>query len=360
MISATSEKNNNDYWKELDMDKIDFIITWVDGNDPKWQEEKRKYDGKSAADSRNVRYRDWDNLRFWFRGVEKYAPWVNNIFFVTWGHLPEWLDTSNPKLRIVKHSDYIPEKYLPTFSSRTIDMNFHRIPELTEHFVYFNDDMFLISPVKPELFFKRGLPCETAIMNTHGFGYGEKNAKDKTPSYAVYTAPAFDMIPINRYFDKRRVIKDNFWKWFSPHYGFGWIRTLLLWPWRGFTGMMDYHLPYSYLKDSYREVWEKEEALLDQTCMHKFRVNSDLNHWVFNYWQIAKGNFTPRSPKIGKSIWLTNEIEANANAFEAIRNQKYKMICLNDNVFGDNFDLIKEQLINCFESILPEKSSFEK
>lgn len=68
---------------------IDFVITWVDGSDPAWQQEKRKTleacGLKSAADDRKERYRDWDNLQYWFRGVEQLAPWVRKVHFVTWG-----------------------------------------------------------------------------------------------------------------------------------------------------------------------------------------------------------------------------------------------------------------------------------
>ena len=75
---------------------IDFVIAWVDGNDQKWKREKEWYarrDAKqSLCDNREERYRDWDNLQYWFRGVEKNAPWVHKIYFVTCGHLPKWLE----------------------------------------------------------------------------------------------------------------------------------------------------------------------------------------------------------------------------------------------------------------------------
>ena len=148
------------------MEKIDFVIIWVDGGDPEWQAEKSKYQSDTEnTDTRSIRYRDWDNLQYWFRAVEKYAPWVNKIHFVTWGHLPSWLDTTNPKLNIVNHKDYIPPEYLPTFSSHTIELNLHRIEGLAEQFVYFNDDMFLNKPVRPDDFFKNGLPCDTADVH---------------------------------------------------------------------------------------------------------------------------------------------------------------------------------------------------
>ena len=127
---------------------IDIVLAWVDGSDPVWREEKRKRmeeQGISVnVDDREDRYRDWDLMRYWFRGIEKFAPWIRKIHFVTWGHLPEWMDVANPKLHIVNHKDYIPEKYLPTFNSNVIEMNFYRIEGISEDFIYFNDDMFLL------------------------------------------------------------------------------------------------------------------------------------------------------------------------------------------------------------------------
>ena len=148
--------------------QIDFVIAWVDGGDPAWQRERDRY-GKMgektaveetgereksgvACDTRDVRYRDWDCLRFWFRSVEQNAPWVHKIYFVTWGHVPKWLNGNHPKLEIVRHEDYIPGEFLPTFNSHTIELNFHRIPGLSEQFVYFNDDMFLLQQVSPDSF----------------------------------------------------------------------------------------------------------------------------------------------------------------------------------------------------------------
>jgi hypothetical protein len=116
--------------------------------------------GIDEPDAGDDRYRDMRILKYWFRAVEKYAPWVNRIHFVTWGHLPDWLNTQHPKLHIVSHKDYIPEEYLPTFSSHPIELNFHRIPGLSEHFVYFNDDTFLNSTITPDFFFRKGKPCD--------------------------------------------------------------------------------------------------------------------------------------------------------------------------------------------------------
>ena len=89
------------------MSKIDFVIYWVNGNDPEWQKEYCKFKGREY-EKEAYRFRDWDNLKYWFRAVERYAPWVNHVYLVTNGQCPEWLNLNNPKVRLVKHSDYIP------------------------------------------------------------------------------------------------------------------------------------------------------------------------------------------------------------------------------------------------------------
>ncbi len=106
---------------------IDFVIFWVDGSDVEWQKKKAFYKGTALQNS-DVRFRDWGLLRYWFRAVEKYAPWVNRVYFVADNQRPEWLNYNHPKLAYVDHQDFIPSKYLPSFQSNTIEDKKHRIP----------------------------------------------------------------------------------------------------------------------------------------------------------------------------------------------------------------------------------------
>lgn len=333
------------------MDKIDFVIIWVDGNDPEWRAEKSKYSPDTLKeDTSEQRYRDWDNLQYWFRGVEKFAPWVNKIHFVTWGHLPKWLNTNHPKLNIVNHKDYIPEKYLPTFSANPIELNLHRIKGLSENFVYFNDDMFIIDKVKPEDFFKNGLPCDTAALNVHCY----------SPQTNFHFCQFRDIGIINKYFNMKSVLKKDFFKWFNFKYGIKMLQTLVLLPCPRFPGMYQHHLPTSFKKSTFEELWSLEEKELDDTCSHKFRNMLDYNQWLFKEWQIAKGEFTPRSPKIGLSVMfkLTHSCDEICNF---VSNQKRKMICINDSELSfKDFLEYKEKLKNAFQKKLSEKSEFEK
>ena len=327
---------------------IDFVIIWVDGNDPEWKKEKNEYKGiltKEEDDSEH-RYRDWDNLQYWFRGVEKFCPWVRTIHFVTWGHLPKWLNTENSKLHVVNHRDYIPKQYLPTFSSHTIELNLHRIQGLSEQFVYFNDDMFIIKPTTEVDFFRNGKPCDSAILNVHCY-----NMEDM-----VIMAPFRDIGVINHEFRMKEVIKKNIGGWFNWKYGINNLRNIILLSCPRFPGMLQQHLPTSFCKSTFQEVWDKYYDVLNETCLHKFREMTDVNQWLFKEWQIARGNFSPRSTKVGRSIPAYN-IDAAVNC---IKNQKSIMMCLNDTKMSQKEFAKCVKLINeAFESILHEKSSFE-
>lgn len=330
---------------------IDFVITWVDGNDLNWRQKKEKYLSEYSQHNMgkwnvsDARYRDWGLLKYWFRGVEKFAPWVNNIFFVTDHQIPEWLNTSHPKLKIVNHTDYIPEEYLPTFNSHCIELNFHRIEELSEQFVYFNDDMFLVADVKPEDFFKKNLPCDSAILNPI---HMKQNG---------IRAEINDVYVINDFFDKKTVIKKNWKKWFNVRYKQHLLRTMLMLPFHYFTGFAINHVPLSYLKSTYKDVWSNAGDILDTTCRHKFRDTTDVNQWLFEYWQFAAGKFEPRAYDIGKMYEGAANYKQMCND---ISEQKYKMICCNDAVDIADFDDTVHMVKKTFEALLPETSLFER
>jgi glycosyltransferase involved in cell wall biosynthesis len=138
---------------------IDVVYTWVDGNDPAFEEARVRrladVTGMAATleSSGRARYDDRDELRNSLRSVHLFAPWARTIHLVTAGHVPDWLDTTDQRIHLVDHREILPADALPTFNSQAIETGLHRIPGLAEHFVYLNDDCFLGRPVPPELFF---------------------------------------------------------------------------------------------------------------------------------------------------------------------------------------------------------------
>ena len=340
--------------KKVSDEKIDFVITWVDGSDEKWLREKEYYKKKTATaneehfenwNASKIRYRDWDTLRYWFRGIEKNCNWVNKIYFVTCGQIPSWLNVNHPKLVLVNHGEFIPKEYLPTFNSNAIELNMHRIKGLSENFVSFNDDFFVLKKLKKEDFFKNGKPCGSAILNLvmpDEFGHSEYH----------------NTVIINKYFNKNEVLLKNFTKWFNIKYVPQIIRTFCLLPWPKFPRLYETHLPIPHQKKYFDLLWNKEYKRLDETCQNKFRGNEDISHWLMSDWYLVTGKFVPRRPNLGKHF----EKEIDETLCNLIKRKKYKVMCINDigTITDEKFIQQKKMLLDAFEYIFPEKSSFEK
>lgn len=327
--------------------KIDIVLPWVDGNDANWLNDYNKYAVQDTGnDTRTIRFRDWELLRFWFRSIEKFATWVNQIHFVTAGDIPDWLNTNHPKLNWVKHADFIPEEYLPTFNANTIELNIHRIESLSEHFIYFNDDLFLLRELPVSRFFNKGLPCDYAVMTAKPSGGG------------IIHIAINDLEVLNSAFDKHTQIKKYPTKWFTPKYGKGIINNILLLSWKDFSGFIDPHLSNSFLKSTFVEVWQKHPDILDKTCQSRFRSDKDVNQWLMRYWQLAKGSFASyNTVRNSKNTDISDT--TLPHICKAIRSQEYDMICINDSENISDFDKTKALIKESFEKILPEKSSFE-
>ena len=169
--------------EEFDGD-IDIVYTWVDGDDPDWQGEfnewaERERHGLLDTAIDPARFRSRDELRYSLRSVWAYCGWARRIFIVTSGQVPEWL-TQDERVTIVSHADILPSEALPTFNSHAIEAALHRIKDLAEHFIYFNDDMFVGRPVRPELFFTpNGLArVFQSTARVHGAEFSDSLAVD--------------------------------------------------------------------------------------------------------------------------------------------------------------------------------------
>jgi hypothetical protein len=140
---------------------IDAVYTWVDGDDPVWSARRDAALGQvdltvrlSDQATNAARFMSRDELRYSLRSVAAFAPWFRRIFLVTDQQVPRWLTTEDERITIVDHKEIFSDvSVLPTFNSHAIESQLHHIDGLSEHFVYFNDDVFLGRPVPPSLFF---------------------------------------------------------------------------------------------------------------------------------------------------------------------------------------------------------------
>lgn len=330
---------------------IDFVIPIVDGNDPEWQERFIKYKRQETDDGANdisfARYRPGVNLKYWFRGVEKYAPWVRKIHLITDGQLPDWINLDCPKLNWVKHSDILPSSILPIFNCNPFEVNLHRIPELADHFVYFNDDLFLTDYVSPDRFFRNGLPLDMAIQ-----------ISDINQTKVMQGIIENDIEIINESFELRQCILKQPSKWFYPGYKKLILKNFKSLKNKRFTAFWEHHLTHSFLKSTFEEVWEQHSDKL-QKVTSRFRSELDINQWVFSYWQLAKGNFYPTNFLDDSKPFYHLEIELE-EIINAIRNCSYKIILLNDSNEIKDYNLTIKNIENAFMSTLHNKCAFEK
>lgn len=326
--------------------EIDFVITWVNGNDKDWldkknfylnQEEKNKNFNNNGS---NVRYRDYGTLKYLLRGIDKYATWVHKIYIITDNQVPDWLNTKNKKIKIIDHKDIINSKYLPVFNSNAIEWNIDNIANLSENFVYFNDDMLLNRKVNSEDFFKNDKPCDCRIYS------------DIIPTEDFYHIPLNNTILINDY------VKGN---WPISKTGLVSLKNgikqftnlifLLQAKKRGIPGYMQTHGPIPFSKNSFMQVkaiWKKE---IESTLKHRFRSLSDISIWLVRQFQLETGEFVPRKYDFDK-IFSMGQFDAIKDCLEK---SKSGTICINDEEGIDPTNIIK-----VLNKKFPNKSIFEK
>ena len=196
------------------------------------------------SDEENLRrYRDNEELKFSLRSVEKHAKWVRKIFIVTNGQVPNWLNTSHPKIRLVSHDQIFTDKGdLPNFSSVSIECHLHRIEGLSDNFVYFNDDMFLGDTLVPSDFLcgdeqkiRVAWEAPVRILTT------DPNSYDTYSNSMVYTS---------NFLNKRFGVR--------------------------YDRRVPAHTPYFFHKTILKDMLEIWKEAFENTCKHKLRTNQDM------------------------------------------------------------------------------------
>lgn len=336
------------------MEKIDFVVPWVDCNDPEWIASYNHYRPDQPLKDK-ARFRNWGLFRYWFRSVEKYAPWVNRVFLITNGKIPEWINPDCEKLVLVKHADYIPEKYLPTFNSKTIELNLGRIKGLSEHFVYFNDDTFINAPVTPQYYFREGLPCDYNFESLF-----RNPSYSKNNGFGVELDIFCDIAVLNSHFNRKEVVRKAWKKWYGPHlWGKPLLFSLALFGRSKFENFTLFHHEQPMLKSVCHEIWEKEEFYLDQSCT-RFRKEASLNQYFIRYWQFASNRFWP-AKKNGLMYYYYNE-EILKDLEKVLLEEQVVSVCINDtpHCSEEDFHLASKAIKSAFEKKFPHLSIFEK
>ncbi len=337
------------------MSEIDFVVPWVDSSDEEWRKQKAFWEGKSEHFKSGVsdaRFREWGFLKYWFRCVEKNAPWVRKVHLVTNGQLPEWINLDCDKLQWDTHETFMDKESIPAFSSRPIELQLHKIKGLAEQFVYFNDDMYLMNSIQPDFFFKDGKRADI---------FCERN-------YLKFTGTEFsitlhnDINAINKNIDnKRKIIRDNigFSKWFSAalplSYRLSNFANYFLS--KHFVGFSPEHTASAYTKSLMEDTWSHCNDVLSSTITHKFRSASDVNQYIFRYWGAVRGDYFINTMMRG-GYYTLHETKKVTEAI--INGSEYPIMCINDTSGTEYTEEKAEAVRKAFEQKFPEKSSFEK
>ena len=332
---------------------IDFVVLWVDGSDPNWviqrdQMLKTKLQDKEV-DIRKERFRDYGIFKYWFRCVEKNAPWVRKIHLITNGQLPTWLNVDNEKLQIDFHSSYMDPRSLPTFNSNAIELQILNIKNLAEQFVLFNDDIFIVNPISPEFFFRKGVRCDYFCEDFI------------SPNGMFSQTRINNMHLINEYVgSKRELIKKiGFTKWFSPKlFGSHLLYNLFFYfASDEFAGFSLEHTAAPFTRTLLKETFDAFGDKIKPTFFHNFRTDEDVTQYLFRYYSFITGNYVI-NPRTRGLICNTSETKKICKTLK--HHAKYPLLCINDETLKEGqFQSIKEKIIAAFDYSYPNKSSFE-
>lgn len=312
---------------------VDIVYLWCNSNDSAWIEKKnnelKKYNKPLDNDATSdCRFTNIDELKFSLRSLEKFAPWVNQIFIVTDNQIPDWLDITNPKIKIIDHKDILPPECLPTFNSCAIETALHKIPGLSEHFLFANDDMLFGQPVTKDFFF-------------------DENG-----------------CPVFR-FSKRRIINKPYRHLYG--YTISLAYRLVKTKYGNYRGYFPHHNIDAYRKSDMEKCCETFRTGFEITAKQKFREKGCIQRSIFGYYSVmnktAKYKIVDSlSAKLKNLINNTPQdsmmLKLTKSKLEKFNKKMPYLFCINDSLSTTDKDRLA--LHNFFELKFPEPSSFEK
>ena len=308
---------------------IDLVYLWVDGNDAEWIARKNQFLGKNVdlntEATTKARNANNDELKYSLRSAEKYVPWIRKIFIVTDGQKPDWLDLQNEKIKIVDIRELIPPEALPCYNSVVIEHFLYKIPELSEHFLYANDDMFFNTEITPGFFFtSEGMPM---VRLQRAFGGKWINKCKKI--FKIHTNLYRKTI------DRAAVlIEEKFGKYYSgtPHHNID-----------------------SYLRSDYQLVSEDIFRYeIHATITHHIRSENDIQRIIYLYYALAVRRGKLRYVGRGESCRIRLH---KPDYMYFIDRYRPALFCLNDSHHATDAD--RARVKPFLNTLFPRKSSFE-
>lgn len=299
----------------------DYVFPYVNMEDEIWKksytEERRKLN--LSTDINPVRFRDNGRLKYLFRGIDKFMPWINKVHMIVSNieQVPDWIDQD--KVHIVLHKDIIPSEFLPTFNSTAIEMFLANIPDLADTFIYGNDDMYPIRKIEESDYFENNVP-KIHLKSDKGLKTQFKKVE----------------------YNSQRIVADYF-------------KIELQDPNKFFYKVEHTLAPLT--KEICKIVSDKFKDEI-YNSITPFREEKNINQYIYTYYAYFSGIYLPsnRTYKYRGLSKVTND-----DIFDMIKKQIADTVCLND--CSKNEVLIRyfnRRALEAFEDILSEKSKYEK
>ena len=328
---------------------IDIVYLWVDGADKyfinkknKCLQKENKDIHKYVDDVQDQIFRDNNELKYSLRSIETNAPWINHIYIVTgFGQKPEWLNTDNPKITVVSQESILPPDTRDVFNSCAIELCLQNIPDLAEHFLLANDDMFFNTPVQPDYFFDT-VNCKTKVRCIY-----RKNGRIPRNKKSIY-----QLHLINAANEIEKAFGVSLYNYKSSH-------------------GIDPYIKSSVIECCKHPVLSKS---IENTRKHVFRDETDVHHLIFNLYDIVKNRadvIVSHSKHVGHNVVLDflynllHKKSIKSSVFyctDAIKSKvlscEAPVVCINDSVY--NNDINRENNKIFFEQKFPNKSEFER
>ncbi|WP_018530969.1 MULTISPECIES: stealth family protein [unclassified Streptomyces] len=310
---------------------IDLVYTWVDGDDPDLAARRNSFRAEAAVprihsrESGASRYTSRDELKYSLRSVEMYAPFVRNIYLVTDGQTPAWLDTEAVGLQVIDHKDIFTDPtVLPVFNSQAIETQLHHIPGLSEHYLYLNDDVFFTRPSSAGQFF-HGNGIAKLPFSPFQLGISAPHPDDPAPNSAGKN-----------------------------------VRELMLNAHGRFTVSKFKHTPHPQLRRVLAELDEQFADHVQRTSRSRFRATTDIamatslhHHHAYLTGRAVPGTFKLRYIDVGKA-----DLAAALDEFRP--GHTYDFLCLNDvDTAAPELERVAGTLRDFLESQFPFASRWE-
>lgn len=309
--------------KNIMNDKIDIVVPWLNSNE-KWYNEYKKY----SKNENPARVRDSGTFKYVLRSIDKNINWLNKLYIILYDEtqVPEWLNTDYDKVKIIYHKDLLPAERLPNFSSVQVDMRLSFIKELSDNFIFINDDMFFTKNIPETAYFRNNKPVHIPTMRM-------------VNNYNFLTKAQWGKIEKNNYEFVNKAINSR----------------VKLYFWTG-------HLPISFNKTFQQFAWFKYKKEFESALAGEhIRANNNLSNWVFyNLEEVTKNCVLVDKTQLPKQTYfpLSNKITYN-DIISALN--KNSIICINDSDgLTCNFKKVKNNVLNALNNKFPEKSKFEK